>query len=214
MVTELAPPDDHVLLAAWRAGDRDKGNALFERHIRSVLRFFRTKVPDAAADLTQTTFLALSELAPDRIGNVPFRAYLFGIARNQLLMHLRSKLRATKRFDPLTESARDAGAGPARLVARQQQHVVLAQALQQLPVDYQVALELHYFEGLALAEIAEVLERPVGTIKSLLSRGRDLLRGHLEKLSSSEELLSSIVGELERWMATLPELVRGQDAEA
>lgn len=213
-MADLALPDDHALLAAWRAGDRDQGNALFQRHIRSVLRFFRTKVPEAAADLTQTTFLALSELAPDRIGDVPFRAYLFGIARNQLLMHLRTKLRAQRRFDPLTESARDAGAGPARLVARQQQHVVLAQALQQLPVDYQVAIELHYFEGMSLAEIALALERPVGTVKSLLSRGRELLRERLAQIASSEDLLSSIVGELERWMTTLPELVRGQDSEA
>jgi RNA polymerase sigma-70 factor, ECF subfamily len=203
--------DDRELLVAWRAGDRELGNQLFERHIRSVSRFFRTKIPEAAEDLTQNTFLALAELDPARIGAVPFRAYLFGIARNQLLMHLRTKLRAAARFDPLTASARDAGAGPARMVARQQQHVVLAAALQRLPIDYQIALELHYFEGMPVAEIADVLERPVGTIKSLLSRGREMLREYLEEIASSEELLTSIVGELDRWMSTLPELVRGQE---
>jgi len=203
--------DDRDLLVAWRAGDRELGNQLFERHIRSVSRFFRTKIPEAAEDLTQNTFLALAELDPARIGAVPFRAYLFGIARNQLLMHLRTKLRAAARFDPLTASARDAGAGPARMVARQQQHVVLAAALQRLPIDYQIALELHYFEGMPVAEIADVLERPVGTIKSLLSRGREMLREYLEEIASSEELLTSIVGELDRWMSTLPELVREQE---
>ena len=210
----MTEPDDHALLAAWRAGDRERGNVLFQRHIKSVSRFFRTKVPEAAEDLTQNTFLALSELDPARIvGEVPFRAYLFGIARNQLLMHLRTKCRAVKRFDPLTSSARDAGAGPARMVARQEQHTVLAAALQRLPIDYQVALELHYFESLPLAEIAEVLGRPLGTIKSLLSRGREMLREYLEEVASSEELLTSIVGELDRWMTTLPELVRGQDPD-
>ena len=63
-------------------------------------------------------------------------------------------------------------------------------------------------------ELDYTLERPVGTVKSLLSRGRDLLRERLEQIASSDELLSSIVGELERWMTTLPELVRGQDSEA
>ncbi len=215
--TDLSALDDHVLLAAWRAGDRAQGNLLFQRHIRSVSRFFRTKVPESAEDLTQTTFLALAEhpVVPTtgRVGDVPFRAYLFGIARNQLLMHLRTKHRAQQRFDPLTSSARDAGAGPARLVARQQQHVVLAQALQRLPIDYQVALELHYFEGMPLAEITEALGRPLGTIKSLLSRGRDMLRTILEELATSQELLTSIVGELDRWMTTLPELVGGQDPD-
>ena len=127
-------------------------------------------------------------------------------------MHLRSKSRAAARFDPLTASARDAGAGPARIIARQQQHQVLALALQRLPIDYQVALELHYFESLQLAEIAEVVGRPLGTIKSLLSRGREILREQLEEIATSEELLTSLVGELERWMTTLPDVVtHGQE---
>ena len=204
------PADDLALLAAWRAGDRERGNELFQRHIRSISRFFRTKVPEAAEDLTQNTFLALVEIDPARIAGVSFRAYLFGIARNHLLMHLRTKLRADARFDPLTRSARDAGAGAINIVARQQQQVLVATALQKLPIDYQVALELHYFEGMPLAEIAEVLGRPVGTIKSLLARGREMLREHLEELATSQELLASLVGELERWIGTLPELVRGQ----
>ena len=95
-------------------------------------------------------------------------------------------------------------------MARQQQHRVLVDALQQLPIDYQVALELHYFEGLQLTEIANVLERPLGTIKSLLSRGRELLREQLQQLATSEELLTSIVGELDRWMTTLPDLAHGE----
>lgn len=196
--------DDRTLLEAWRAGDRKRGNALFQRHIHSVSRFFRTKVPDAAEDLTQSTFLALAELDPARLGDVPFRAYLFGIARNQLLMHLRSKLRRDNRFDPLTWSAPDAGASPVRVAARHQQQRVLAEALQRLPVDYQIALELYYFESMQVGEIAEVLGKPSGTIKSLLARGRDQLRDRIEELAlGSDELLTSIVGELERWITSL-----------
>ena len=197
--------DDRALLDAWRRGDRERGNQLFRRHIRSVSRFFRTKIPDAAEDLTQSTFLAIAQLDPARLGDAPFRAYLFGVARNQLLMHLRTKLRADKRFDPLTWSAPDAGASPVKLVARQQQQSVLATALQQLPVDYQIAIELHYFEGMQVAEIAAALEKPAGTIKSLLSRGRELLREKVEMLASSSELLTSIVGELDRWLGSMPE---------
>jgi RNA polymerase sigma-70 factor (ECF subfamily) len=196
--------DDRALLEAWRGGDRKRGNELFQRHIRSVSRFFRTKVPEAAEDLTQSTFLALAELDPARLGEVPFRAYLFGIARNQLLMHLRSKTRGDRRFDPLTWSAPDAGASPVRMVARHQQQRVVAEALQRLPVDYQIALELFYFESLQLTEIAETLGRPVGTIKSLLSRGREQLRERIEELAlGADELLTSIVGELERWITTV-----------
>lgn len=198
--------DDLALLEAWRAGDRKRGNELFQRHIRSVSRFFRSKIPDQAEDLTQSTFLALAELDPSRVSNYPFRAYLFGIARNQLLMHLRSKVRHDTRFDPLTWSAPDAGASPVRVVARHQQQQVLAQALQRLPVDYQIALELYYFEAMQVDDIAQVLGRPTGTIKSLLARGRDQLRDRIAELAmGSDELLTSIVGELERWVTSLRE---------
>ena len=205
--------DDRVLLEAWRGGDRERGNELFRRHIRSVSRFFRSKIPEAAEDLTQSTFLAIAQVDPARLGDAPFRAYLFGVARNQLLMHLRAKVRADKRFDPLTWSAPDAGASPVKIVARQQQQALLASALQSVPVDYQIALELFYFEAMPIAEMAAVLERPVGTIKSLLSRGRDLLRERIEAMAGSEELLASVVGELDKWLGTLPAAMSSDDTD-
>jgi RNA polymerase sigma-70 factor (ECF subfamily) len=202
--------DDRALLEAWRKGDRERGNQLFRRHIRAITRFFRTKIPDAAEDLTQKTFLAIAE-STARLGDAPFRAYLYGVARNQLLMHLRAKTRADKRFDPLTWSAPDAGASPVRVVAKHQQETLLATALQSVPVDYQIALELFYFESMPVAEIAESLEKPVGTVKSLLSRGRDLLREKIEALAGSEELLASVVGELDKWLGTLPTAIERSD---
>jgi RNA polymerase sigma factor (sigma-70 family) len=198
--------DDLALLAAWRAGDRELGAALFRRHAASIARFFRSKVPDSAEDLTQGTFLALVEGAAAVI-STSFRAYLFGIARNHLLMYLRSRGRAAQRFDPLTWSAIDAGAGPAVVASSHQQHQLVMAALQRIPVDYQVALELHYFEDMALADIAAVLGQPLGTIKSQLSRGRALLRERLEELADPGELLTSAVTELDRWVRSLPDVV-------
>jgi RNA polymerase sigma-70 factor (ECF subfamily) len=201
---------DLELLEAWRAGDRERGSALFRRYARSVSRFFRTKLPESAEDLTQSTFLALLEGERGFRGDATFRAYVFGIARNQLLMHFRTRGRFRDRFDPLTRSAVDAGASPARIVARHDQQRIVLAALQRLPVDYQVALELHYFEGLRLEEIAEVLGHPVGTIKSHLSRGRVLLGEHLREVATSEELLASTATGLEQWFASLPEIVDAQ----
>ena len=62
MMMEPESLDDRVLLAGWQRGDRALGNRLFRRHIRGISQFFRTKVPEAAEDLTQATFLALVEL--------------------------------------------------------------------------------------------------------------------------------------------------------
>lgn len=198
--------DDLVLLRAWRGGDRAQGSTLFLRHVASVSRFFRTKVPQHAEDLTQKTFLALVESHTHLQDGSSFRGFLFGIARNQLLMHLRSQGRANARFDPLTRSAVESGASPARVAARQEQEQLVLSALQNLPVDYQVALELHYYEALSLAEMATVLKQPIGTVKSRLSRGRVLLREKLETLAEPSDLLRSALGEVDRWAHSLSEL--------
>jgi RNA polymerase sigma factor (sigma-70 family) len=195
---------DRQLLVAWCAGDRRAGNRLFRRHVRSISNFLRSKLDTGADDLTQRTFLALLE-APDRFRQeASVRTYLFAIARRRLLMHLRARSYERRRFDPATCSMLDAGVSPARGIAHAQEHALLADALRCIPVDYQVALELHYFEDLPLAEIAIVLEQPVGTIKSRLSRGRKLLHEVLAARAESAEILASVSEDLERWMRSLP----------
>jgi len=200
---------DLELLEAWGAGDRASGSRLFRRYVAAVSRFFRSKVPEAAEDLTQKTFLALVEARSRFRSDASFRSFVYGVARNQLLMHLRGQRRARQRFDPLTWSAVDAGASPARVAARGEQSQLVLAALQRLPVDYQIALELHYFEAMSVAEIAATTGDPTGTIKSRLARGRALLREAIESLADRSELLSSAIGELDLWLTTLPAAIRG-----
>ena len=55
-------------------------------------------------------------------------------------------------------------------------------AVLSLPAKYRTAIHLHYFEGLSVAEMAQTLDVPEGTVKSQLSRGRALLRDMLEEV--------------------------------
>ncbi len=55
-------------------------------------------------------------------------------------------------------------------------------AVLSLPAKYRSVIHLHYFEGLSVAEMADVLQLPEGTVKSQLSRGRALLRDMLEEV--------------------------------
>ena len=56
-------------------------------------------------------------------------------------------------------------------------------AVLSLPGKYRAVIHLHYFEGLSVAEIAQMLRVPEGTVKSQLSRGRALLRDMLEEVT-------------------------------
>ncbi len=194
-------------LKRWAAGDRASGNRLFRRHFAAVFRFFRFKVGPAADELTQKTFLGVLENAHRIDPQRGFRGYLFGVARNQLLMYLRSQKRDAGRFDPHSWSLADAGLGAVQLVAKHREEHLVASALARLPLDYQCTLELFYWESLSIGEIAVALGSPEGTIKARLSRGRQMLRDVLERQSHSVDLLRSTVDHLERWLIALPNAV-------
>lgn len=204
---------DFELLAAWRQGDREAGGSLFARHFPGVYRFVRSKIDEGADDLTQKIFLALVE-HPESFGAAAsFRAYLFGVARKQLLMWLRSNARHAGHIDPASWSIVDVRGSPARLQTQFEQHRIILEALQRLPLDQQVAIELHYLEDLSVAEIGQVLEVPQGTVKARLSRARDALRDGLARLVEPGDLLQSTIDGLDHWIRGLPTGVRGSGGD-
>jgi RNA polymerase sigma-70 factor (ECF subfamily) len=178
---------DFELLAAWRAGDLEAGNVLVRRHFLSLYVFVRAKAPEMADDLIQRVWEACVA-ARDRIDERgSFKAYLYGIARRQLVYWFRERRRDREHVDTMSESIAQLTGSPSREVAlRQEQHAIL-EALRELPLDLQIALELYYWEDLSVGEVASVLEVPEGTIKSRLHRARELLRERLARAIPSEE---------------------------
>jgi RNA polymerase sigma-70 factor, ECF subfamily len=204
--------EDAAWVAAWRAGDREAGKRLFERHYAGVARFFRNKVGGSEPDLIQRTFLACVESLPRYRGAASFRSWLFSIAYKILCKHFRQLRRDEGRVDFETTSAEELTSPTAVLAEREEQRLLLA-ALRRLPLDYQVALELHYWESLSAAEIGEVLELPLGTAKTRIRRGRALLAEQMRALADSEELLHSTIAGLERWASQLRAQVLGAPAK-
>ncbi|WP_434428243.1 RNA polymerase sigma factor [Nannocystis pusilla] len=86
---------------------------------------------------------------------------------------------------------------------------LLLAALQRLPLDYQVVLELHYWESMTTDEIAAALGLPPGTARSRVRRGRQLLEDSLAAAAQSPNLVESTLAGLERWIAAVRVHVRG-----
>jgi len=195
---------DFELLEAWRAGDEGAGRELFGRYFDAVYRFFRNKVDDAAEDLTQQTFMGLVAGRDRFRGDSSFRTYLFMIARKRLYSYLRSLDREREPVEMAQVSVVELGfESPSRAVAVRQEQQLLLQALRRLPVEMQVALELFYWEELSIPEIAEVLETPVGTVKSRLQRSRIRLDAVLGELAQSEAVLRSTMDNFDDWAKDL-----------
>jgi RNA polymerase sigma-70 factor (ECF subfamily) len=192
--------DDASLLSAWATGDRGAGAALVERHYDAVVRFFRNKAGDDADDLVQRTFLACAEAAGRHPGVASVRAFLFGIARNVLYEHIRGRMRAQRIEPDFRESAiLDLSPGVSTVAARRAEQRTLLRALQHIPVELQLLLELYYWEGLGIEELAQVLEVPPGTVKSRLFRARGLLREAISKVESQPAITAEAEALLETW---------------
>lgn len=200
---------DFELLEAWRAGDREAGSELFERHFVSLRRFFANKVAGARQeDLIQQTFLVCVEKQDDFEGRSSFRSYLFGIAHNVLRNAYRKGRREADRLEFGTVSVEDLRTGAISLVARRQEQQLLLAALRRIPVDYQVALELYYWEHLEGEELAEVLQVPLGTVRTRLRRGKQRLEAAVKEIADSPQQQTQTLENLEAWARDLREKVK------
>jgi RNA polymerase sigma-70 factor (ECF subfamily) len=124
-----------------------------------------------AENLVANVFLAMVRgLARYRCSESPFVAWLYRIATNEINRWIRK--RRIRRFfgaavDIVDErKPKDDGEQ-------------LRRALAELPISFQTVLSLHYLEDISVSDIAQVIGARPGTVKSRLSRGRDLLRAKL-----------------------------------
>jgi RNA polymerase sigma factor (sigma-70 family) len=194
---------DAELLEAWRDGDKQAGKRLFERYYEAVHRFFRNKAGADAPDLVQKTFLGAIESVERYRGEGSVRSWLFAVAYRQLCKHYRTQARDREHFEVGTVSLCDLDPSPSRIIARRREQRMLLEALRRIPIQLQVALELHYWEQMSDAEIARALELPLGTTKSRIRRGRQLLAERLAELAETPAELESTLGNLEQWAAQL-----------
>ncbi len=177
---------DHERLHRWRDGDGDAGSELVERHSEALRRFFANKVPDAAEDLSQQTLLAALESADRYDPSRSFRSYVLGIANNVLLMHVRKRYRGERAGERSYMTSEGLSPSPSRVVAQRQEIAVLLQVLRTIPLERQVLLELYYWEGLSVSDIATTLELEPGTVKSRLFRARAQLRRRMDAFVPSD----------------------------
>jgi len=176
--------EDLVLLDRWCAGDRAAGNELFKRHFESLYRFFSSKVDVEIDELVQETLLACVTQRATFRRQSSFRTYLFAIARYTLYGYWK-RVRPTLDVDEISVASLSTSVGTR--IARRQDQARLLQALRELPVEQQLLLELHYWEGLERSQLAEVFDVEEATTRSRLFRARQALRERLERTAPRPE---------------------------
>ena len=146
--------------------------ALVKQYAPAVYRlaYARTGSRADAEDVMQEVFLRLVKAGPDFDSEEHAKAWLLRVASNCANDLFRLPWR--RREEPLDENL----SAPER-----PEEGSVTQAVLSLPARYRIPIHLYYYEGYSVAEIANILGRSEGTVKSRLFRARDLLRNQLRE---------------------------------
>lgn len=180
--TGRMPPTDNELMEDVRDGRVEKLAVLFERYQTMLYNFFLRLTGNRAAseDLVQEVFMRVLKYRAGYMGDSRFNVWLFQIARNAHIDHLRKQKTAL----PLDEQhAETPSREPRPDVAYEvgQEAELVRRALDRLPAPKRELLVLFRFQNLKLREIAELMGVQVGTVKAQVHRAlKDLSRIYLE----------------------------------
>lgn len=161
--------DDRNLVERARAGDDTAFAVLFEQFHAPILNYLHRMVSDRALaeDLTQDTFIKAYKALPRTQADLQFKAWLYRIATNTALSHLRRG--KIVRFLPFVGERETSDERLDRAVTRQTD---IESVLEQLPKHYAAVLLLRHYQGLSLAETAEALDITENAAKLRLFRAR------------------------------------------
>jgi RNA polymerase sigma-70 factor (ECF subfamily) len=182
VATSLPVQTDEQLLAAYRQGDRSGFSTLVQRYQRELFHFLVRFVGDRAAaeDLFQEAFLQVHQSAKLFDPQRRFRPWLFTIAANKARDYLRSQSRRpTNQLQAAISPGNDdsgefidlmksANLGPSVPLERQELQELVQKTVMEMPANFREILLLSYFHQFSYKQIGEILEIPLGTVKSRL----------------------------------------------
>jgi len=178
---------DRDLIRQIAAGDEDALRRLYDTYGQRIYAYALriTADPAAAEEAVQECLVAVWQGAQKFRGESRAIAWLLGIVHHKALNQVRGRviesLEAAPDDPPSSEPLPDAQAA-----AREQRRLV-RRGLDQLSLEHRLTLELVFYQGLNLAEAAEVCGCPVGTIKSRLNYAKASLRGALSRAGLGAE---------------------------
>lgn len=179
---------DDLQLVAWAKDDRAAFGELYSRYVARIYNYvyYRTGNHQDAEDLTSRVFFrALAHIGNYTDRGVPFSAWLYRIAHNQVANWHRD--RGRQRVVPLDDFAVNSVAADAPEAAAESsdEEARLLQSVRELPPERQQLLILKFVERLSNAEIGAIMNRTEGAVKSLYHRTLLALRGSLEEQEAS-----------------------------
>lgn len=190
--------NDRQLVARVQKGDRRAFDLLVIKYQHRILSLVSRFVPDfaEAQDVTQEAFVKAYRALPGFRGDSQFYTWMYRIAVNTAKNYLVSRGRRTPTRDIDLDDAeffadeanmKDIET-PDSLLQRDQLQKVVFDAIEALPEELKRAVTLRELEGLSYEEIAEVMDCPIGTVRSRIFRAREAIEKKMQPLMASVDM--------------------------
>ncbi len=186
------------LVQEARDGDAWAFGLLFDHYHLPVYRYIASRVhrPSDAEDLTQLVFVkALEALPRYQSRGIPFGGWLFRLARNTVIDHVRTRHDHVDLDSAVGQAGREAG--PDEVAVARLELDEVAEALEALTDEQRDTIALRFFAGLSAREAAEVMGKQEGTIRGLQFRAIAALRRKLG-IVAPEASDDDVVGHVKR----------------
>jgi len=161
-------PEEESLVRRAQQQDQQAFAQLYEEHFDKIYRYVALRIGDRveAEDITQQVFLkALRSISSFRWKGVPFSAWLFRIAHNQVVDHLRKK---TKQATvPIDESVISSGNDPQLLIEQKLNIEQLIAATRRLTEAQREVISLRFAGELPITQVAKIMGKSEGAVKAL-----------------------------------------------
>jgi RNA polymerase sigma-70 factor, ECF subfamily len=186
---EEDPLHDVDLVRRILAGEEDLFERLVRRYQSRILAHLSRMVGnrDDALDLSQEIFVKVFQALDRYNPEFKFSTWLFRIAGNAAIDHLRKRRLRTIPLEPSDSEGqrvsspeyRNLGPDPYATLRNAERGDAIASAIQSLPQEFRELIALRHFTGLSYEEIAEIKGMPLGTVKNKLFRARAVLKERL-----------------------------------
>ena len=194
-MTSLSEVDDSELARLAELGREPAFRELLIRYERPIFSLIYRMVRDRelAEDLAQETFVRAFNAIASYNSSYKFNGWIFKIASNHTINYLRKgKLDTVSIFGTSDEGLGDRELqiksiteNPHEFTERRELGGRIEVAIGELREEYRMAILLYHVEGYSYKEIADIMDIPLGTAKTYLSRARKELKKHLEYLRAS-----------------------------
>jgi len=192
MYKDISEQEERELIERAKECDSSAFARLYEHYYQGIYNYvyFRTSDVSQAEDLTSEVFIrVLESIDSFTFRGLPFSSWLFRIARNMMVDYFRSHQEPVDL--PLEEGVLPAESGPGDVFETELTQQQLARALSSLTEDQQEVIILRFVDGLSPTDVAQVLGKSEGAIKSLQHRALGSLNRFLEEVSSESTGASS-----------------------